>query len=60
MAGACRCLKAASVLENSETDEGPWYLPQVSHETALELWRLLQAGDLTTLRAQAWQSGYGA
>jgi hypothetical protein len=49
-----------AVLENDETDEGPWYLTDVSRETALELWRLLQSGDLTTLRARAWQSGYGA
>jgi hypothetical protein len=49
-----------AVLENSETDEGPWYLTGVSRETALELWSLLQAGDLTTLRAKSWQSGYGA
>jgi hypothetical protein len=49
-----------AVLENIETDEGPWYLTDVSRETALELWSLLQAGDLPTLRAKAWQSGYGA
>jgi hypothetical protein len=49
-----------AVLENIETDEGPWYLNGVSREQALELWRLLQAGDLVKLRDQAWQSGYGA
>jgi hypothetical protein len=44
----------------AERRRRPWYLTGVSRETALELWSLLQAGDLTTLRAKSWQSGYGA
>jgi hypothetical protein len=47
------------VLENIETDAGPWHMRDVPKETALVLWRLLETGDLAGLRAQAWHEGYG-
>lgn len=47
------------VLENPETNEGPWHLKSQSQEAVLELWQLLQRGDIHTIRSKPWQCGYG-
>jgi hypothetical protein len=47
-------------LENIESGDGPWHMRGVSNATALELWMLLASGNLTALRAKAWQPGYGS
>ena len=49
----------AIVLENVESGEGPWHMKSQTAEAVLELWRLLQAGDLVTIRAKPWIEGYG-
>jgi hypothetical protein len=46
------------VLENPESDEGPWQMKNQTHESILDLWRLLQAGDIQAIRAKAWNAGY--
>ena len=46
------------VLENPESDEGPWHMKNQTHESILDLWRLLQAGDIQAIRAKAWNAGY--
>jgi hypothetical protein len=47
------------VLENPESDEGPWHMKKKSPDEVLELWRLLQSGDITAIRAMPWLDGYG-
>ena len=46
------------VLENPETDEGPFHLKNQSPEDIIELWRLLQAGDVAAIKAKPWIDGY--
>jgi hypothetical protein len=48
----------AAVFENVETGEGPWHLPSVTREEALQLWAALAEGDLTAVRARPWLEGY--
>ena|SRR5882724_3299107 len=48
------------VLENTESDEGPWHMKNLPAEYILELWRLLQVGDIASLRRKAWVDGYGS
>ncbi len=48
------------VLENPETDEGPWHMKSQSADQIIELWRLLQVGDLEAIRRKPWQKGYGS
>ncbi len=47
------------VLENSESGDGPWHMNDQSHEAVLDLWRLLQAGDIAAVRSRPWNQGYG-
>lgn len=47
------------ILENLETQEGPWHMRGVSPEQVLELWQLLDQGALTELQSRPWQRGYG-
>jgi hypothetical protein len=47
------------VLENPELDEGPWHIENQTAEAVLELWRLLQAGNIAAIRAKPWLEGYG-
>ena len=46
------------ILENAETDDGPWHLAGVAPQQALALWECLAGGDWPTLRAQAWAPGH--
>jgi hypothetical protein len=46
------------ILENVETNEGPWHMRGVSREKVLELWRLLKAGKLAEIREHAWLPGF--
>lgn len=48
------------VLENPESEDGPWHMRGQTQEQIMELWRLLQAGDLATLRQRPWLTGYGS
>lgn len=48
-----------AVLENVETGDGPWHMPKVGMEHALELWHLLERNDLGKLMAKEWSIGYG-
>src|SRR5262245_3959098 len=48
------------VLENLESGEGPWHIPGQSSEAVLELRRLLQAGQIETIRSRDWIGGYPA
>jgi hypothetical protein len=47
------------VLENIETDEGPWHMRGVKPETVLQYWQMLIRGDIALLRALSWKGGYG-
>jgi hypothetical protein len=47
------------VLENPESDEGPWHMTGQTHDQIIELWRLLQLGDLAAIRQKPWLAGYG-
>lgn len=47
------------VLENPESDEGPWHMCGQSVDAIFGLWRLLQIGDLSAIRARPWKDGYG-
>lgn len=47
------------VLENPESDEGPWHMKNQSSDAVLQLWRLLQAGEMAAIRAMPWTNGYG-
>jgi hypothetical protein len=47
------------VLENVETDEGPWNRRLESPQEALALWRQLARGDFTALQSNPWDMGYG-
>jgi len=47
------------VLENVETGEGPWHMLLPSPRHAMELWRLLAAGDVEAIRSHPWAPGYG-
>jgi hypothetical protein len=47
------------VLENVESDEGPWYMEDQTNDQIAELWRLLQIGDIETIRQKPWLEGYG-
>jgi hypothetical protein len=48
------------ILENVETNEGPWHMRGVSREQVLELWGLLDTGNLKELRERDWKLGYGS
>lgn len=47
------------VFENVETGEGPWHLKGMPRDTALRLWQLLQANELSSIKKQPWNEGYG-
>ena len=47
------------ILENLETQEGPWHMRGVSPEQVLGLWQLLDQGNLNELQSRPWQRGYG-
>jgi len=47
------------VFENLETDEGPFHIPAVARDRALELWQMLAAGRTQALRGLQWLPGYG-
>jgi hypothetical protein len=47
------------VVLESLADDGTWHLKGQSKEQVLELWRLLQAGDLPKIRSRNWLPGYG-
>ena len=47
------------VLENPESDEGPWHMTGQTHDQIMELWRLLQLGHLAAIRQRPWLAGYG-
>jgi hypothetical protein len=47
------------ILENAETDEGPWHMKEVTPEQALGFWVLLSNGQLAELRSSGWVEGYG-
>ena len=46
------------ILEGVAGDE-TWHLKGQSKDQVLELWRLLQAGDLAEIRSRNWLPGYG-
>jgi hypothetical protein len=46
------------VLENLNSGEGPWHIADQERAAILELWRLLQAGNLEAVRANPWLEGY--
>jgi hypothetical protein len=47
-----------AVLLGPETEVNPKYLLKLSEEASLFLWRCLQFGDLSALRAKRWQLGH--
>ncbi|HZR20708.1 MAG TPA: hypothetical protein VFE51_25735 [Verrucomicrobiae bacterium] len=47
------------VLENGESGEGPWHMNSQTAESVMQLWRLLQAGDIASIRSKPWLQGYG-
>lgn len=47
------------VLENPETDEPPRHLNSVTHDTVIELWLALHAGDFDSISRRPWLDGYG-
>lgn len=47
------------VLENPESDEGPWHIKRQSHDQIIKVWRRLQAGDIAGIRQMPWKAGYG-
>ena len=47
------------ILENVETNEGPWHMRNVPREKVLQLWELLKAGKLIEIREYGWFPGYG-
>jgi|SRR5215467_8269925 len=47
------------ILENPETQEGPWHMRGVSPTQVLGLWRLLDQGNIAELHNQPWIQGYG-
>jgi hypothetical protein len=46
------------VLENVETLDGPWHMLDGERKEIMDLWRLLQAGDMVAIRAYPWKTGY--
>ncbi|RBP46568.1 hypothetical protein DES53_102959 [Roseimicrobium gellanilyticum] len=46
------------VLENAETDEGPWHIPNSDTDMVLTLWKHLSAGEMELVRSHPWKSGY--
>ena len=46
------------IMENVETDDGPSHMDDQRPEDIIELWRLLQAGDIAAIRAKPWIAGY--
>ena len=47
------------ILENPETNEGPWHMIAQSHDSILHLWVLLQSGKMDEIRGKPWTNGYG-
>jgi hypothetical protein len=47
------------ILENAESDEGPWHMRGQTKEMVLALWKSLQAGDMAAIHNQKWIEGYG-
>jgi hypothetical protein len=47
------------VLQNVETTEGPWHVQVDTHPAALDLWKLLQDGDIAALRMHISNPGIG-
>ena len=46
------------VIECLDSGEGPWHMESQKPEDIIALWKLLQAGDIPTLRSQPWVQGY--
>lgn len=46
------------VLENVETGEGPWHIPNCERKLVLELWQTLQRGGLKSIKGYDWLEGY--
>jgi hypothetical protein len=49
-----------TVLENVQTNEGPWHIRGATQDYILSLWRLLAEGNIDQVRSGDWQPGYGA
>jgi hypothetical protein len=47
------------IFENVETREGPWHMSELTRHQVLELWKLLDTGDIDSLKKYPWKSGYG-
>jgi hypothetical protein len=47
-------------LENLESGDGPWHMKGQTREVVLELWKLLQAGNIAAIRSKGWLEGYGS
>lgn len=47
------------IFENVETGDGPWHMQGVTPDEALALWQLLACGEVESIQASAWVSGYG-
>lgn len=49
------------ILENVETDEGPWHIRNVSNETVIEMWQLMMNDKLEEIKTKyEWKDGYGS
>lgn len=46
------------VLENIESGEGPWHLNDQPRAAVLVLWRLLQVGEIISIRNRPWLPSY--
>jgi hypothetical protein len=46
------------VLENVETGEGPWHIPDPEQKLIMNLWRQLQEGKMDLIRTLPWKEGY--
>ena len=49
-----------TVLENVQTNEGPWHICGAPQDYVLSLWRLLAEGNIDQVRSGDWQPGYGS
>ncbi|MEJ2229499.1 MAG: hypothetical protein P8Y67_15070 [Alphaproteobacteria bacterium] len=49
-----------TVLENVQTNEGPWHILGATSDYILSLWHLLAEGNIDTVRSGDWQPGYGS
>ena len=47
------------IFESLAKGEGPWHLKNQTYDQVIELWRLLQLGEIEKIRNRPWQNGYG-